>query len=651
MLPLFVVGALLRGVAGEATRMRVQILPPDGSSPKETGVLISSLREALRERDAGEDNPLEGYGLLSNLELDTLVVTTEKPPANAVDVASDTGIVATAGGDFAVAAGRDLKARVQGAAEAVVGSAELQSLGNIQVLGGDDADLSVGGDVGATASGAARLGASSLGGRIAGSTSLLTGGGLDVSSGGDASFASASLVTTFRGDAEVTGARLGLAASESVSILAGDVAMQTLGAARVHTQGASAQLDGDAKLASLSDMTFTAGKSALLSAASVQMGASSSLDVAAGSSASLRSEDIDLLASGALSSAAAKAEMLVQGDIEGFAGGAVSASVNGATADVRGDAALAVAGAASLSGESATVAVSGDITASAPGMKLHTDQVVLTTSNLQGTAAESASLLTRDATLSASGAVSVLATDIQALLENGLSMHSEGDAVVRSRRLAVETRNEASLVAQSVVEAQTQLLRVRAGTQQGGGKITVALDCEEMPELCDAVRSENGAEAFVADAAEMLGISPQRLVVHSQPGEQTGRRRAQAEEPLADSNGQRRRADTAGSSADVGGNAGGGGGGSVRRQPRSHTRLRELHKWSITELEKWLRNVQKVPVLARAVAVERVDGLMAIEMGAEDWQELGANSLQGAQLADAIQDILRRGGLPKREME
>jgi hypothetical protein len=645
---MMMVGVVMEGVRGQVTeRMRVEILPPDGTSTEETEALVGALREALRARAEGEADPLEGYEVLGNLQAESMVVSTGGGrPEAAVDIASDTGIAATAGTDFEVAAGAGLKARVQGAASAFVGGAELQALGNVQVLTGDDADLSVEGDVGASASGAARLGASSLSGRVAGPASLLAGGGLDVGARGGATFAAESLVTAFHGDAEVTGARLGLTTKDRMSVIAGDVAMQTPGAARVHTEGASAQLDGDAKLASLSNMAFTAGKNALLSAGSVQLGASSSVDVAAGSSASVRSESIDMLASGALSAAAAKADMLVHGGIAGFAGGAVSASVAGATAEVRGDASLAAAGVASLSGESATVATSGNLTASAPGMKVHTDELELVAPRLQSTTAEAASLLTTDATLSASGTASVFAAAVDALIDNGASMQSEGDVAVRSRRVDIETQNAASVHTQSVVEAQTQRMRVRAGAKQAGGKVTVALDCTEMPELCEAVRSEHGVETFAADAAEMLGISRQRLVVHSQPTEQTGRRRVQTK-PAPDTDGQRRRANTVGGSGDVGDTVG----SSARRQPRSHKRLRELHKWSIGELEKWLKNVQRMPAVARAVGAERVDGRMAIEMGAEDWQELGATSSQGARLAETIQDILRLGGLPKREME
>ena len=277
-------------------------------------------------------------------------------------------------------------------------------------------------------------------------------------------------------------------------------------------------------------------------------------------------------------------------------------------------------------------------------MKVHTDELELVASRLQSTTAKAASLLTTDATLSTSGTVSVYAAAVDALLDNDASIQSEGDVALRSRRVGIDTQNAASVHTQGALEAQTQRMRVRAGAQQAGGKVTVALDCAEMPELCDAVRSEHGVENFAADAAEMLGISRQRLVVHSQPAEQTGRRRVQTK-PLADTDGHRRRANTAG---DSGGDA---VGSSARRQPRSHKRLRELHKWSIGELEKWLRNVQKMPAVARAVGAERVDGRMAIEMGAEDWQELGATSSQGARLAETIQDILRLGGLPKREME
>ena len=60
--------------------------------------------------------------------------------------------------------------------------------------------------------------------------------------------------------------------------------------------------------------------------------------------------------------------------------------------------------------------------------------------------------------------------------------------------------------------------------------------------------------------------------------------------PPVDTDGQRKGDNTADGSGDVGDTVG----SSARRQPRSH-KLRELHKWSIVELEKWLRNVQRMP--------------------------------------------------------
>ena len=131
--------------------------------------------------------------------------------------------------------------------------------GNVQVLAGDDADLSVEGDVGVSASGAAGSGHRRCPAQLP-ALPAPRGPGLHVGARGDAAFAAESLVTAFRGDAEVTGARLGLTTTDRVSVVAGDVAMQTPGAARVHTEGASAQLDEDAKLASSSNMVVHGGE-------------------------------------------------------------------------------------------------------------------------------------------------------------------------------------------------------------------------------------------------------------------------------------------------------------------------------------------------------------------------------------------------------
>jgi hypothetical protein len=295
------------------------------------------------------------------------------------------------------------------------------------------------------------------------------------------------------------------------------------------------------------------------------------------------------------------------------------------------------------------VAVSGDLDVAADSVKLSTEAVDVMMSRLESTAAESASLSTNDATISASGTVSAYATDMQALLEGHLAVESAGDASMRTQTVEIETSEEASLVAKRMVDARTQRLRVRAGVQQNEGKVRVALDCEEMPELCASVRSGSDAEdVFVTQAAELLGVPAQRLVLRSESSpvveEQTaGRRRTeemQQQVPVGPSStGRRRHLET--TSTDSGSNV---------RRPRSHTRLRALPKWSIREVQKWVKSVQMMPGVAQGVARERVDGPMAIELSAADWQELGATRRQGATLASAVRDIVEQGGLPKREM-
>ena len=363
----------------------------------------------------------------------------------------------------------------------------------------------------------------------------------------------------------------------------------------------------------------------------------------------MSSEDVSVLATGEISASAGRAQMLVSENIDVNVGGAISASVNGASTEVRGDASLAAAAAASLSGESATLAVSGDLDVAADSVKLSTEAVDVMMSRLESTAAEAASLSTNDATISASGTVSAYATDMQALLEGHLAVESAGDASMRTQTVEIETSEEASLVAKRMVDARTQRLRVRAGVQQNEGKVRVALDCEEMPELCASVRSGSDAEdVFVTQAAELLGVPAQRLVLRSESSpvveEQTaGRRRTeemQQQVPVGPSStGRRRRLET--TSTDSGSNV---------RRPRSHTRLRALPKWSIREVQKWVKSVQMMPGVAQGVARERVDGPMAIELSAADWQELGATRRQGATLASAVRDIVEQGGLPKREM-
>eukprot|EP01046_Picozoa_sp_COSAG06_P027747 COSAG06_NODE_2466_length_6820_cov_19.323613_6_plen_411_part_01 len=235
-----------RAQGAGAVRMRVQILPADSASPEGSDALVAALREALRERAVGEDDPLESYSLVTNLQPDTMAVTTEAA-GSAIDIVSDTGIRAMAGADFRVRAGGGLKARIQETADVAARELELHSLNSVRVFGGEDAELSVAGDIGATALGAASLNAVSLSSTVAGSTIVVAGGGLDVASGAAASVASESLAASVSGDIEASGGRLGLSGSQGLSVVAGDVAVQSPGAVRVQSSSAYAKLSGDTR--------------------------------------------------------------------------------------------------------------------------------------------------------------------------------------------------------------------------------------------------------------------------------------------------------------------------------------------------------------------------------------------------------------------
>jgi hypothetical protein len=228
---------------GQVTRttMKIDILPdPSGDDGAEE--VLDRLRAGL-EGSAADD-----YELLSLLQPNTLSSRMTRSPAAAVDILSDSGVRTAAGTDFKVTAGGAFHGRIQDSVDAAVGGMDLQSLGTVSVISGEDAELMVEGDIGAASAGAASFAAAQLQANVAGSGSVGSGGDLDVNAGGKTSLAAESLDASLRGDLSVGAAAINLAGSKGLSVVAGEVGLQSSRGARLAAKGAVAELGGDTRI-------------------------------------------------------------------------------------------------------------------------------------------------------------------------------------------------------------------------------------------------------------------------------------------------------------------------------------------------------------------------------------------------------------------
>ena len=228
----------------QRTRMNIQILPENPDSPESTSTILNKLRNSIADGDGDGSSAADAFSLLGNIQPETLSaqMTKEKDHA-AVDVYSQSGFNAVANDDFKVTAGASFKGRIQDKADVVVGGLEVQTLKTVSVSAGDHADVSVDGAIGVASTGAVSLDAATVDTRVKGSTGLLAGGDLRMAAGGDSSLDSASLSANIRGDIDASGGALSLAGTKKLSVVAGDVDVQTPGSVRLAGKGGFAEID------------------------------------------------------------------------------------------------------------------------------------------------------------------------------------------------------------------------------------------------------------------------------------------------------------------------------------------------------------------------------------------------------------------------
>ena len=65
----------------------------------------------------------------------------------------------------------------------------------------------------------------------------------------------------------------------------------------------------------------------------------------------------------------------------------------------------------------------------------------------------------------------------------------------------------------------------------------------------------------------------------------------------------------------------------------------QLQDWSVAQIVSWVAETMKLPAVAEAAAQEEVDGATAIEMGKEEWKELGSSGVKAAKLVGALKKL------------
>ena len=521
--------------------------------------------------------------------------------ANDMEIASDTAIAVTAGGDASVSVGDDFTIGVAETASMVAGSLEIHSMNKAGIVAGDDVEVLTDGDIGATASGKASLDADKLTATVAGATTLTTGSDISLSAAGDATLAAGSLLASTKGDVGVLGENFQLSGTKELNLIAGEIDVQTPGAIHLTGKGATVAIDGDGmEVASAATLDASAAGVVRLNAGEgVSLSSSADLDVNA-ESTSLLSKDVTVAAEREMVAKATTMSLDATDTLTAFAGGEVSGSFGSVSTESRGGAGLVAAGAVDLTAQSASVTLSGSLDATASDMKLRTDAAELVSQQLTATAMDSASLYTQDATLSMSGQLDAFMHSGSIMADGDIAVASAGDLSARARGIELQSDGQARVTA-GRMDALVGNLKFHAHRKDSDATRTVKmpLNCGNLPGGCDSI-SDADSPAMLAELAELLGVDASRLNVRIKDtaGGAAGRRRLQ----------------------------------SAPKPPP---------EWTTDELTLWLGEEMGMKTVAGAAKREEVDGAMAVEMIREDWLELGASGLKASRIVSGIRRLVK----------
>ncbi len=508
------------------TKMRIQILPEDGADGGgEASEVLGRLREAVA---VGQDglSAVDRFSLLSDIRPETLTATmaTDKDHA-AVDVYSESAFSAVAHDDFKVTAGGKFDGRVQDTADFIVGGLDLQSLKKVSLTGGDHAVVSVHGDIGTTASGSVKLNSAALAAHVTSDTGITAGGNLNLAAGGHATVGAKSLLAQMRGDIDATGAALKLSGTKELSVVAGDIDVQTPGAVKIAGKGGVAELGGEPTIDyvgvvwnSPANFGFfeymlpetVSGVTEMVVRASY---AGSPAEIVATVPTTLTMEVGTAAADGSLSytkvwsSAVGVGTFSLDGLVVSVAS-AVDVSTIKLSATSDGvysgwsmvDFKLGVETAAGMA-----VASAGDIEATAgKAVLLNAGSVSLSSStDLDVSASASARLASKDVSVLASGSLAAAADSLDMQVSDTFEAFSGGEAAGSFGSVNAESRGPASLTAAGDVSVAAESATVAVSGDLGATAANVKLNTESLESMTQylTATAAESASLYAADAS------------------------------------------------------------------------------------------------------------------------------------------------------
>ena len=693
-----------------STRMRIQILPEAGDSDESAADVLGRLRDGLAVGQDGTSG-VDAYSLLSDIQADTLSATMSRDPDHAaVDVYSESAFNAVANDDFKVTAGGKFEGRIQETADLIVGALELQSLKKASLIAGDHAEISVNGDLGTSATGAVSLDAATLTSQITSNTGITAGGDIDLAAGGVATLGANSLLAQVRGDIDAAGAALKLSGTKGLSVVAGSVDVQTPGAVRIAGKGGVAELGGEGSTEfvgfiwtgpSTFDTYTTTVPEVVSDVTEVVIRASyagNAAEVVADAPTTLTMEIGEADANGAVTYTKVWASAVGVGTFS-LDGLVISLDRGYAVKSIKLSAGDSVysgwsqvvfnLGVTTVGGLKLASASSLEATA-AKGVLLNAGSVQLSAqTDLDVSAAISASILSKDVSVAASDKMAAAAGDFSIQASDTIAAFSGGEAMASVGSLTAESRGAAALTAAGAVSISAEEANVAVSGDLEATADNVRLNTaslETMTSELSATASESASlytndallslsgklDAFMGDADVLLDgdlnvksagdvkmrnrdltvESDTTKVVSREMHAIVGNLKLHAEKaephhvvtvPCADCDASTNSemlaelAELLEIPADrlrVRVKDGASGGAGRRRMETAP--IRNIREWTTAEIVAWLRDVLSLPVVADGALREAVDGSMAVEMLRSDWMELGATGLKAAKIITEV---------------
>ena len=715
----------LAGVAAQEDELFIDILPEDGDSPETASAIYGRLQAALAGTNRRVDDFASLDGLLSTGTSMSQEVDTD---AAGVDIYSETGVKATAGSNFELTAGGGLEAKIQDKAQLTLGALDVQALASVSLLSGDDAEISVDGDIGTVATGSVSLDAASLSAAVGGSARLTAGGVLDLKARGSASLEADSLLAQVRGDIDAAGAALKLSGTKGLSVVAGSVDVQTPGAVRIAGKGGVAELGGEGSTEfvgfiwtgpSTFDTYTTTVPEVVSDVTEVVIRASyagNAAEVVADAPTTLTMEIGEADANGAVTYTKVWASAVGVGTFS-LDGLVISLDRGYAVKSIKLSAGDSVysgwsqvvfnLGVTTVGGLKLASASSLEATA-ARGVLLGAESVTVNAAtDLDVSAAISASILSKDVSVLASASMAASAASLDVQVSDTIEAFSGGEATASVGSLTAESRGAATLTAAGAVglSAEEANVAVSGDLEATAAKMKLNTDSLETMTAALSATVAQAASLYTTDAslsasgtlsAYMGGgeIISEGTVSMQSSGDVGMRTQGSVLLESMESTTLRTGSLTTTTGA-MKVHAGGGhdsttakvevvcngdcsetqfrqemadllgvplsrlrveatevdGTGRRRMQEgdeqavgRKRSGRAALDLWSVAELQKYVGQVLGLPKLAAEIQVLNIDGAMAVEMSKGEWKEMGATGLEGARIVSALKKFSRGAG-------